>query len=745
MTTGRDGAVGRHLRMALDLGAARELSDGQLLERFAAGRGEAAEQAFAALVERHGPMVLRVARGILDDPHEAQDAFQATFLVLIARARGLWVRDSLGPWLHQAAHRTASRLRSNVARRRRLNLRVAIADEARRPEPADDSARVLHEEIDRLPERYRAPVVLCDLEGRTHEQAARSLGWPVGTVKSRQARARDRLRDRLARRGIAPGLALPALRPELLPMLPTALVGSTTAAAVRFVASRAIAPGTAAALAREVIRSMTILRWGKLAPALLALGVASGAGLLAQDRGDRPAGPPPPAEEGPARPADDPSVVEVRPGKLEHVILERGAVEASRKSDLICEVEGGATLIGIRPEGTRVKKGEMVAEFDSARLRDALTTQRIAVASAEAALNRAKPTREAAELALVEYVDGIGPRELQDLRGKVALARAGVEKGRERLARIGLARKRFDEAGARRAGPETPADIAADLALGDRLDEAELALRSQEFDVKSIEGRLMLLEKYSIPRTTNRLRADVMKARGEELARASACALELTRAGKIERQINLCRISAPGDGVLIQDDGPAYEEGATVRERQVLFRLVDQDAPMQVNTKVHESLVDRVRPGQAVRVKIDAMLNQVWDGVVQSVAPRPDPDPRASGRKVYTTIIQLAKAVPHLRPGMTALVGIPIFEVDDVLAVPLGAVVRIGNKDWVAVKTPAGAVEMREVSLGWANPQAVEVKQGLRPGDRVLLDPTSQAPARRRSMSPGGAARPSSG
>ena len=106
---GNNRAVVTQLRTLFNVGTIRELTDGQLLEQFATrGGGEAAELAFAALVERHGPMVLRACRGVLSDPHDTQDAFQATFLVLVKKARGLWVRDSLGPWLHQVAYRTAS-------------------------------------------------------------------------------------------------------------------------------------------------------------------------------------------------------------------------------------------------------------------------------------------------------------------------------------------------------------------------------------------------------------------------------------------------------------------------------------------------------------------------------------------------------------------------------------------------------------------------------------------------------------
>ena len=117
----RIGAVVRQLRTLFNVGTIRELTDGQLLERFATGEGEPAELAFAALVERHGPMVLRVCRAVLIDPHDTQDAFQATFLVLVKKARGLWVRDSLGPWLHQVAYRTASCARLAAARGTGMN------------------------------------------------------------------------------------------------------------------------------------------------------------------------------------------------------------------------------------------------------------------------------------------------------------------------------------------------------------------------------------------------------------------------------------------------------------------------------------------------------------------------------------------------------------------------------------------------------------------------------------------------
>ncbi len=167
----------RHLDTLLNVGAVGGLTDAQLLELFTTGRDETAEVAFTVLVDRHGPMVLRVCQAVLRDSHDAQDAFQATFMVLVKKARGLWVRESLGPWLHQVAHRIASCARLANARRRRHEKQAASlsADYTAASSP-DDLGEVLHREVSRLPERYRAAVVLCLLEGLTPEQAARATG-----------------------------------------------------------------------------------------------------------------------------------------------------------------------------------------------------------------------------------------------------------------------------------------------------------------------------------------------------------------------------------------------------------------------------------------------------------------------------------------------------------------------------------------------------------------------------------------
>ena len=205
------GKVLRQIQGAFEVGTVAGLTDRELVERFAAHRDPGSELAFAALVQRHGPMVLRVCRSMLRNHQDAQDAFQATFLILAQKASSLWVRDSVGPWLHGVACRVAACSRAAAVRRRKHERKAGTMtahDSGSGDDGHHDIIAVVHQELGRLPERYRVPIVLCDLEGQTYEAVARQIGCPVGTVKSRLARGRQRLRNRIERRGAEPPLSV---------------------------------------------------------------------------------------------------------------------------------------------------------------------------------------------------------------------------------------------------------------------------------------------------------------------------------------------------------------------------------------------------------------------------------------------------------------------------------------------------------------------------------------------------------
>jgi RNA polymerase sigma factor (sigma-70 family) len=235
MATPQTATILRQFDQLFGAGTVAGLSDAQLLGRFRAQRDEAA---FVALVTRHGPMVLAVCRGVLRDEHAAEDAFQATFLILVRKASVLWVGDSLGGWLHRVAHRVALQARADRVRRGMREKRAGEAAALKHVEEEtqnDELRALLHDEIGRLPDRLRLPVVLCDLEGLTRDQAAARLRWTEGTVRGRLARARTLLRERLTRRGVvipAGALAAVLAREAVAAPVSDTLLTATVRAAV---------------------------------------------------------------------------------------------------------------------------------------------------------------------------------------------------------------------------------------------------------------------------------------------------------------------------------------------------------------------------------------------------------------------------------------------------------------------------------------------------------------------------------
>ncbi len=273
------------------------LSDGQLIERFLSGSRAEAEAAFGALVGRHGAMVMGVCRRLLSDSNDADDAFQATFLVLVRRAHSIARRDLLANWLYGVAYRTARVARTRAALRHAKERQV-IAVRATRSTQSEadccDLLVLLDEELSRLPEKFRIPVVLCELEGRSRKEVALRLGIAEGTLSSRLARARALLRDRLQKRGLALGAgALAAALPREVSAAAVrpALADATVQAALRY-ATGGVVPWSVSALAEGVLKAMFLTKLKAGAVALLALCtmaslVAAAAAQVQADRDNR--------------------------------------------------------------------------------------------------------------------------------------------------------------------------------------------------------------------------------------------------------------------------------------------------------------------------------------------------------------------------------------------------------------------------------------------------------------------------
>jgi RND family efflux transporter MFP subunit len=418
--------------------------DPDLLARFAAARDE---DAFAELVRRHGPMVLAVCRRVAGHPDDAEDAFQAAFLVLARRADRVRLRGAVGAWLFGVARRTALAARRAAARRRAADARATPPDPV--PPPGDDAElrAVLDEELARLPDRYRAVLILADLEQLDRRRVAAELGIPEGTVASRQARARALLAGRLARRGWGLPAALAAAAPALVPSSLAARVPGD--------------PGRVPeALARQVLATMTTK---KLAVSV-ALAAAVGGGLVGlvaagPGAGDRSAGSPgyavtaaggsallldpasgntwvlrdaggeptwvPVKRAAADRPAPPPAAAPapLPPAKAPPAVEAVGRLVPARSARVHAAAAGVMTTLAVK-EGQAVKAGELLATLDDA---DA----RLGVAAAQVELNLAKD-----RLALTSESVKRGNEstiELRKVEAEVKRQEVAVERAQARL------------------------------------------------------------------------------------------------------------------------------------------------------------------------------------------------------------------------------------------------------------------------------------------------------------------------
>jgi RNA polymerase sigma factor (sigma-70 family) len=481
----RDGTILRQLRTLYNIGTIGDLTDGQLLERFATDADEVAELAFSALVERHQAMVWGVCLAIVRDEHDAQDAFQATFLVLVRKARSLWVRDSLGPWLHQVACRTASCLKATVIRRRRHERRCAAKNadrciEVRTPRDPDRDAMV-HEEVNRLPEKYRAPIVLCDLEGRTHQEAARFLGWPIGTVKSRQSQGRRLIRDRLVRRGLALAFAeavIETFRQTAAAAMPGAISGRTVNAAMRQ-AARSLTDLAVTAhvlsLTREVLRAMLWARLRFLTVVTLAIGFAS-------------AGP---------------------------SVYVRGFQEPPSK-DAQPDSKRPANATAQTPRSGPPKNA--VEQLASGELRTKLRAQQLATRKARAHYEIARLNREIAEIAVEEYQEVVYARDLATVDGEIKLAESALAGSQDR---VDWARRMFKKG----------------YVSQKQNDSEALTLKKSEFALEQAQSKREVLVQYTKSKTIKELRSAVEKARSDELDKEAAWDRERAKEVKLERRL----------------------------------------------------------------------------------------------------------------------------------------------------------------------------------------------------------------
>lgn len=399
-----------------------------------------------------------------------------------------------------------------------------------------------------------------------------------------------------------------------------------------------------------------------------------------------------------------------------HEVTERGEIESSSNIEIRCEVEAssqGTAILWIIPEGTYVEPGEKLVELDSSALVKEETQQQIVYEQARAAVIQAELAAKAAEVAIEEYAEGLYKQELQTIDSEIVVAEENLRRAQDYA---GYSEKLYAK------GFVTSVQLEAD----------KFAVKNSEIALATAQTKREVLEKYTRTKTLNQLRSDARTAEAQMKAYQASFKLESDKLKRIQKQIKACTMFAPAQGQVVYanetdrrgNSETVIEPGLLVRERQVIIRLPDM-SKMQVRARVNESRVNLVKVDQSVRVRVDALQGMQLDGTVTKVDALPLPTSWSRGNiKEYAVIVTIHDPPARLKPGMTAEVSILVNTLNDVIQVPVQAIMQRRNGYVCYQHTPEGPVEV-PVKIGPTNEHFVVIEDGLKPDEKVVLDPRS--------------------
>jgi HlyD family secretion protein len=431
---------------------------------------------------------------------------------------------------------------------------------------------------------------------------------------------------------------------------------------------------------------------------------------------------------------------------LDITVLESGTLESASRFDVLSTVEGQVAIIGLVPDGSAVRKGDVVVELESSPLKTRRTEQQIVVEKARAAASQAAQqvavarsqaesdiksaelTVEFSQLDLRKYEEGDYPQELRALQTELALAEEELERARVQL--------EYSQE-LKRDGYISDSELGADQSRATRA----------QWSVDLARNKEVLLREFTFPRTKRDLESKVAEAnralsRARSVATASVdqaetglraqeatLGLEESKLTHIEQQLERCLMHAPQDGIVLYPVPPDTDlvelfikAGTMIRERQHVFSISNADV-LQVSTAVHEAMVNQVKLKMPARIWIDVYPDLELRGEVTRIAPLPQPeDWRRSTVKFYETTVKILDPAPGLRPGMSARVEIQIDHLSSVLGVPVQTVVQRGQSGFCYVME-GGRPVLRRLRLGRSNENHLEVLEGLTIADRLVLRP----------------------
>ncbi|MCE9607205.1 MAG: TolC family protein [Planctomycetia bacterium] len=395
-------------------------------------------------------------------------------------------------------------------------------------------------------------------------------------------------------------------------------------------------------------------------------------------------------------------------------ITDDGNVESASNIDIRCLVAGGGVIKDIITDGTIVKQGDRLVEIDSAAIDEAILQQKIGYEKARAVRDQAKNDLEAAKITLREYVEGTYLKERQAVDSQITIAEENMRSAQNTL----LYTERMF-----RKGYVTPL----------QLESQQFAVKRSGLDLDTAKTAKRVLEEFTFAKMKNDLETQVSTAGAKATSEEAAFALEESKLKRLETQKLNCIIVAPQSGMVVyanetgggrnSSDRPKIEEGAQVRENQVILRVPDL-TQMQVKATVHESKVESLRPNMRASIGIQ---NRKLTGHVTTVANQPEPGSwMASNIKEYAAYVRIDGAQNDLKPGMTAEVVILVAEKKNVLTVPVQCIVEQAGK-FYCWKSLGATSEKTEVKLGPGDDRKVEVVSGLSEGDVVLQNPPEKS------------------
>ncbi|WP_422930908.1 efflux RND transporter periplasmic adaptor subunit [Singulisphaera sp. PoT] len=417
----------------------------------------------------------------------------------------------------------------------------------------------------------------------------------------------------------------------------------------------------------------------------------------------------------------------VRRSDLWVSVTTSGLVESTDRTIIECQLQmldagvfgkrmsagGASTILSIVPEGTEVKEGDVICRLDSSDYEELLRQQEMTVQRSKSDHYQSKLNLDVAKMAVNEYRDGVLLQSLKDYDGRIALARAQLERIGDRLRWT----QRMLEKGYASVGQLT----------AERVNERRAA-----FSLEQSQGEFDLFRRFGAPRAVHQLESNVYGAELNLKYQSARLQRNLERLESIQKQIKNCTIVAPHDGFVIYASDPRrqvrIEEGLVVRQKQPLIYLPDLSR-MEVSAMLHESVVDKVRDGQRAKIRVEGISNRQLEGHVVTIAALPTRDP-FSQIPYYVATVKVDTPVDGLRPGMSAEVEIDTARRNDVLTVPPSAVKVEDGVEFCYVADDENLVR-RPIQVGHLTEDELEVTDGLSEGEEVVADPSTleDAPA----------------